>query len=171
MKSNDHPSQSSRFFIPVDGNPVEVSEEVYRAYFQPVWSTRYHAQRHGECRCTRGQLKKCDGVCPGCPFYAARKKVSIDTPISGEDEGLTLGDTLADNTPTAESMLTEKELLNTLYEELDRLDPDGRRICELIMQGKTEREIAAGMGKRQSTVNYQKRRVLSILREALKDYI
>ena len=68
-------------------------------------------------------------------------------------------------------MLTEKELLNTLYEELDRLDPDGRRICELIMQGKTEREIAAGMGKRQSTVNYQKRRVLSILREALKDYI
>ena len=71
MKNSDNPSQSNRYFIPVDGNPVEVSEEVYRAYFQPVWNTRYHAQKHGECRCTRGQLKKCDGVCPGCPFVAA----------------------------------------------------------------------------------------------------
>lgn len=33
-----------------------------------------------ECRCTKAQLWKCDGVCPGCPFYAAGKKVSIDTP-------------------------------------------------------------------------------------------
>lgn len=36
---------------------------------------------------------------------------------------------------------------------------------------KTEREIAADMGKRQSTINYQKNKVFSILREALKDFI
>ena len=73
--------------------------------------------------------------------------------------------------PSAESILMDKELLDTLYDELNRLDPDGRRICELIMQGKTEREIAADMGKRQSTINYQKNKVFSILREALKDFI
>ena len=140
---------NNRFFIPVDGTPIEVSEEVYRAYYQPIWNTRYHAQKNGECRCTKAQLWKCDGVCPGCPFYAAGKKVSIDTPIGGEEDELTLGDTLADDTPSAES----------------------RRICELIMQGKTEREIAADMGKRQSTINYQKNKVFSILREALKDFI
>ena len=65
----------------------------------------------------------------------------------------------------------DKELLDALYDELNRLDPDGRRICELIMQGKTEREIASEMGRLRSTVNYQKNKVLSTLREALKDYI
>ena len=117
------------------------------------------------------ERRKCDGVCPGCPFYAAGKKVSIDTPIGGEEDELTLGDTLADDAPSAESILMDKELLDALYEELNRLDPDGRRICELIMQGKTEREIAADMGKRQSTINYQKNKAFSILREALKDFI
>ena len=79
-------NKDKKYFIPVDGNPIEVSEEVYRAYYQPIWNTRYHAQQNGECRCTKAQLWKCDGVCPGCPFYAAGKKVSIDTPIGGEDE-------------------------------------------------------------------------------------
>lgn len=70
-------NKDNRYFIPVDGTPIEVSEEVYRAYYQRIWNTRYHAQKNGECRCTKAQLWKCDGVCPGCPFYAAGKKVSI----------------------------------------------------------------------------------------------
>jgi len=123
----------------------------------------------------RGQRGNLQGILPahleGCPFYAAGKKVSIDTPIGGEEDELTLGDTLADDASSAESILMDKELLDALYDELNRLDPDGRRICELIMQGKTEREIAADMGKRQSTINYQKNKVFSILREALKDFI
>lgn len=103
MQNND-----KKYFIPVDGTPIEVSEEIYRAYYQPIWNTRYHAQKNGECRCTKAQLWKCDGVCPGCPFYAAGKKVSIDTPIGGEEDELTLGDTLADDAPSAESILTAR---------------------------------------------------------------
>ena len=71
---------------------------------------------------------------PGCPFYAAGKKVSIDTPIGGEEDELTLGDTLADDAPSAESILMDKELLDALYDELNRLDPDGRRICMISSQ-------------------------------------
>lgn len=100
MQNND-----KKYFIPVNGTPIEVSEEVYRAYYQPIWNTRYHAQQNGECRCTKAQLWKCDGVCPGCPLYAAGKKVSIDTPIGGEENELTLGDTLADDVSSAESIL------------------------------------------------------------------
>ncbi len=166
MQNND-----KKYFIPVDGNPIEVSEEVYRAYYQPIWNIRYHARKNGECHCTKAQLWKCDGICPRCPFYAAGKKGSIDTSIGGEDDELTLGGTLADDAPSAESILMDKELLDALYAELNRLDPCGKRICELIMEGKTEREIATDMGKCQSTISYQKRKVLSILREALKDFI
>ena len=161
--------QGKQYYIPVDGELIEVPEEVYRAYYQPIWNTRYHAQKNGECRCTKAQLWKCDGICPGCPYYAAGKKVSIDTPIGGEDDDLTLGDTLTDEAPSPESIAADRELLQALYAELERLDPDGKRICQLIMAGMSEREIAAAMGRRQSTVNYQKRKVLAALREALKD--
>ena len=36
MQNND-----KKYFIPVNGNPIEVSEEVYRAYYQPIWNTRF----------------------------------------------------------------------------------------------------------------------------------
>ena len=83
-------NKDKKYFIPVDGTLIEVSEEVYRAYYQPIWNTRYHAQKNGECRCNKAQLWRCDGVCPGCPFYTASKKLSIDTPIGGENDELTI---------------------------------------------------------------------------------
>ena len=162
-------NEAKKYFIPVDGNPIEVSEEVYRAYYQPIWNTRYHAQKNGECRCTKAQLWKCDGVCPGCPFYAAGKKVSIDTPIGGEEDELTLGDTLADDAPSAESILMDKELLDALYDELNRLDPDGRRICELLMHH-SEHEAANIMGMARSTFKHHWAKIQANLQEKLKEY-
>ena len=162
-------NKEKTYFIPVDGNPIEVSEEVYRAYYQPIWNARYHAQKNGECRCTKAQLWKCDGVCPGCPFYAAGKKVSIDTPIGGEDDELTLGDTLADDAPTAESILMDKELLDALYDELSRLDPEGKRICELLMYH-SEREAADIMGMARSTFKRHWAKIQAELQEKLKEY-
>lgn len=59
--------EAKKYFIPVNGELVEVSEELYREYYRPIWNTRYHARKNGECSCTKAQLWKCDGVCPGCP--------------------------------------------------------------------------------------------------------
>ena len=161
--------KDNRYFIPVNGDPIEVSEEVYRAYYQPIWNTRYHAQQNSECRCTKTQLWKCDGVCPGCPFYTAGKKVSIDTPIGGEDDELVLADTLADDTPTAESILMDEELLKALYDELDRLDPEGKRICGLLMHH-SEREAAEIMGMARSTFKRHWDKIRAELQIKLKDY-
>lgn len=33
--------------------------------------------------------------------------------------------------------MEDRELLKALYQKLQELDPDGRRICELIMQGQS----------------------------------
>lgn len=162
-------NEAKKFFIPIDGTPIEVSEEVYRAYYRPIWNTRYHAQKNGECRCTKTQIWKCDGVCPGCPFYAAGKKVSLDTAIGGEDDDLTLGDTLADDAPTADSILMDEELLKTLYDELNHLDPEGKRICELMMHH-SEREAAAIMGMARSTFKRHWAKIRAVLQDRLKDY-
>lgn len=162
-------NEAKKFFIPVEGQAIEVSEEVYRAYYRPIWNTRYHAQKNGECRCTKTQIWKCDGVCPGCPFYAAGKKVSIDTTIGGEDDDLTLGDTLADDAPTADSILMDEELLKALYDELNRLDPEGKRVCELMMHH-SEREAAVIMGMARSTFKRHWAKIRAVLQDRLKDY-
>lgn len=82
--------EAKKYFIPANEELVEVSEELYREYYRPIWNTRYHVRKNGECSCTKAQLWKCDGVCPGCPFYTAGKKVSLDTVIGGENDELTL---------------------------------------------------------------------------------
>ena len=168
---------SKEFFYPVRkaNNPYEVelvpiSEEVYNAIYPHIWKTRKRMQRSGRCTCPKSMLWMCDADCELCPYHAAGNMVSFDAPLE-DSEDLTLGDTISSDEPTPESLLVDKAVLDALYDELDRLDPDGRRICELIMQGKTEREIAAEMGRLRSTINYQKTKVLSILREALKDFI
>ena len=81
-------------------------------------------------------------------------------------------DDLPDDGPSAQSILEERELLDALVCKLNELEPDGRRICELLLQDKTEREIAAIMGiSQQSTINYKKKKAFEMLRELLRDYI
>ena len=68
-------------------------------------------------------------------------------------------------------IVANKQLLKQLLRLLDEMDPDSRRICELLGQGASEREIAAAFGIRQSTLNYRKNKILAQLRERLKDSI
>lgn len=149
---------------------IPVSEEVYQSIYPEIERTRKRMQRNGNCVCPKSKLWACDADCSVCPYSACGNTVSYDTPLD-DAEGLTLGDTLVSDEPSPEAIAINTALLEALYEELDRLDPDGRRICQFIMEGKTEREMAADLGKRQSTINYQKNRVLDLLREALKDFI
>ena len=155
---------------PYDVQLVPVTEEVYRSVVPEIDRIRKQMQRSGRCVCPKSKLWTCDGDCAICPYSACGNTVSFDTPLD-DAEGLTLGDTLVSDEPSPEAIAMDKALLAALYEELDRLDPDGRRICQFIMEGKTEREMAADLGMRQSTINYQKKRVLDLLREALKNFI
>ena len=168
---------SKEFFYPVrdPNNPyqvekVQIPEEVYKAIYPDIWKALQRMQRSGQCNCPKSLLWKCDADCAICPYRTSGRFISFDTPID-DTEDLTIGDTIASDDPSPEAIALDGALLDALYDELNHLDPDGRYICKLLMQGKTEREIAADMGKRQSTINYQKNKIFSILREALKDFI
>lgn len=168
---------SRQFFYPVRNadNPydvqlVPVTEEVYRSVTPEIERIRKQMQRSSRCVCPKSKLWACDADCAVCPYSTCWNTVSFDAPLD-DTEGLTLGDTLVSDEPSPEAIAMDKALLEALYEGFDRLDPDGRRICELIMAGKTEREMAADMGKCQSTINYQKKRILNLLHEVLKDFI
>ena len=168
---------SRKFYYPVRNmdNPydvqlIPVTEEVYRSVVPEIERTRKQMQRTGRCVCPKSKLWTCDGDCAVCPYSACGNTVSFDAPLD-DAEGLTLGDTLISDEPSPEEIAMDKALLEALYEELDRLDPDGRRMCELVAANCTEREGAAILGISKTAYRYRWAKLREKLAEKLQSYI
>lgn len=149
---------------------VEMDEQVYREYQNPIDAHRKKMQYHARCVCPRSRIWLCDGDCGTCEFCRCGDLVYLDVPLS--EGSWTMSDLIADEASDIEAIIQDRERLQILFQKLDELDPEGRRICELIAEGMSEREIADAMGfKNQSSVNYRKKRVLETLREKLDGLI
>lgn len=151
---------------------VEVTEAQYRAYYRDIWATRKRAQGHHQCMCPRNKQWMCDGDCLVCPFHAAGDNLSLDYTITDKDgnEKSWLED-LPDDRPSAQSVMEDRELLDTLLHKLDELDPEGRRICELVMEGRSERDCGKEMGMARNTFVYKRDKLFAVLADYLKDFI
>lgn len=162
----------SQIYLKAEKRWVSVSEEFHKAYFREIDLFRRKQIRRGFCKCPGSKWWLCDMDCGSCEFQCANSRyISIDAEVGEGDDACAIINTIPDDSVDIEEAMMLAELFTALHEELEKLDPDGKRICELIMQDKTEREIAAEMGLRQSTVNYKKNKAFSVLREALKDFI
>lgn len=104
-----------------------------------------------------------------CPHYAGEGWVYLDDAVPGSDGNITIGDTIASGEDIEEALILS-QLLETLTKELDRLDPTGRKICELVADDNSDRSIAKLLGKAWTTYLYQRDGLYAKLREALKDY-
>ncbi len=131
---------------------VPVTEEVYREYYRPVWRTQKDAQKSGQCICPKDKLWVCDGDCTVCEYHTTGNTVSLDAPMENADgEKFSLLDTLEDPTSSFADVLVDRLLLEQLLDELEERDPEGKRICELIMEGQSEREAAVTLNMARST--------------------
>lgn len=118
--------------------------------------------------CPKSKTWMCDGDCLACEFRATGDNLSLDYTVEdGEGNQKSWADDLPDDTPNAQSIMEDRELLCALYQKLQELDPEGRRICELIMEGKSERDIASALGVSRNTYTYRRDKLLRILREQL----
>lgn len=175
MSNNANPNQPTERAIYLKDlhQWVPVSKTDYDNYYRDINAYRRRQQEHGRCVCPASKRYLCDMDCCTCRFRKGGDEFSLDYTVSDEagNEKSWLDD-LPDDSPSAQSVLEERELLDALLCKLDKLDPDGRRICGLLLQEKSEREIAAIMGiSQQSTINYKKRKAFETLRELLRDYI
>lgn len=174
MKTNENQKSTREYKVYIHRLKtwVEVTEEQYYAYYRDIWATRKRAQSHGQCMCPKSKTWMCDGDCLACEFQAAGDNLSLDYTVEdGEGNQKSWADDLQDDTPNAQSIMEDRELLCALYQKLQELDPEGRRICELIMEGKSEREIASALGVSRNTYTYRRDKLLPILREQLSMYI
>lgn len=122
---------------------VPVTEEVYLAYYRPIWRTQKAAQKAGQCFCPKSKLWICDSDCAVCEYRTAGNTVSLDAPIENADgDKFSLVETIEDPTADFADILVDRLLLKRLLDELAEQDPEGKRICELLMEGRSKTEIA-----------------------------
>jgi DNA-directed RNA polymerase specialized sigma24 family protein len=171
MAENNQEKQY-RIFLKSTQQWVPVSKTDFDNYYRDINTFRRKQQEHGRCVCLRSKWWLCDMDCYTCPYHKGGDTLSLDyTVTDGEGNEKSWLDDLPDDAPGAESVLEERELLDALYRRLDELDPDGRRICELVKRGCSERDSAAELGLSRNTYVYRRDKLLAALSEFLKEFI
>ncbi len=116
---------------------VPVTKSVYQAYRRSLW--REHKQRQA-CRKRETSLEKC---------------------LENREQFISSG-------PSPEKYVEEDDLQWRLYQALAGLSFQERfLICELYLNGKTEREVADALALSHSAVHKQKVKILHQLKESL----
>ena len=162
----------SQIYLKATKQWVPVTEEFHKAYFHEVDLFRRKQIRSGYCNCPSTKWWLCDMNCAECEFSChPGNVVSIDSEIGDGSDACPLADAIPDDSVDIEETMMLAELFSALHSELERLDPDGRRICELIMAGKTEREAASLLGISKTAYRYQWLKLKDYLAKKLQDYI
>lgn len=127
-------------YIWLDGVKVPVTEEVYRAYYRPVW-------REAKQKEVRGDMEYSLDALEDAGFEAVSNDPLVDEIVADK--------LLLDELYAALAELTddERNLIDALY-----------------FREKSERNIAAESGIPQTTINYRKNRLLEWLRKKLKNF-
>lgn len=146
MKTNDN--QSKRIYDKITRTWYEVPEDQYREYDRNRTALRKRMQYRGECFCPRSKWWLCDGNCLDCEFRN-NTTVSLDDPLPGGDG--TLADYVPDGAPLIEEVLSEKAELDQLFERLQELMPEAKRIGELREEGLSDETIADIVGIKRTT--------------------
>ena len=148
---------------------VPVTKDFYVNAYREINRKRRHLQRSGKCCCPRKKLWKCDGDCERCRYHIPEQPLlHLDAPITGSED-ISFGDTIEDDSPLPDDVITDKELLDALFRELAKLDKRSREMCE-IMPTMSEREAAAKMDTPRNTLVYQWKMLKEKLRANLQDY-
>lgn len=158
--------ETKQYYLTIDGQEVTVTEEVYRAYKRPIWAEHKRNDRQKLCQVSdgKGGLKRCTEDCSKCSHTKEGNVLSLD----GLEEA---GYSVEDRAQDVAEIVAEKMLLEELFKALEELDTNGHRICELLMEGCSKREIARIMSIPQSSFEYQFKKLMSSLRKRLEKYI
>lgn len=151
-------NENKSYQIYLNGEFIPVTEEVYKEWYRPIWRTYDNAKRHGCCRCPNWQY--CEGDCGLCDYRQAGDQTSLDQ--WADEYGPVREAYNSDPSVVVERIVIHEELLR----ELDKIDPDGRKIFGLLQDGVDDRKAAEMIGISKSA--YSRRKIK--LREALKKF-
>lgn len=155
---------------------IPTTKEAFDEYYRPINAYRKRQQEHGRCACPPSKRLTCNMDCWTCPYRTGGDESSLNEHAKGigsDGSGEDISECI-DIISSDEDLVydcEQAELMRALHEQLEKLDPVCRRICELVMSGETERSSAQILGMAPRTVGYNRKKAFDILREALKEYL
>lgn len=163
--SNKVKPETKEYYIIIEGQEVPVTDEVYRAYKRPTWAEHKRNDREKLCQVSNGNggLKRCTEDCSNCQHKKEGKVLSLDDLTEKKHK-------MEVHEHDVAEIVVEKVLLEELFKILDELDPKSQRICDLIMDGHSKREIARIMSIPQSSFEYQFKKLMTSLERHLINY-
>lgn len=127
-------------YIWLNGEKIYVSEEVYRAYYRPVWREAKQKETRDDMECSYDFMLEHD-----FDGQAAEDQVLVD------------------------EIVADKLLLDELYAALAELTFDERGLIDaLYFDEKSERELSSETGVPNPTIHSRKNAVLKKLRKLLE---
>lgn len=151
--------KDKKFYVTIDGQEVEVSEQIYHEYKRSLW--REHKRKERASRCYLGN-KRCTGDCKTCQYLREGAPLSLDTMF---DDGLDVADGSC-----LEDVIELKMKIKILHEALNNLDPADRDIITLFAERNSDRKISEKLDRPQTTISYRRKVNLKQLRKYLKDW-
>ncbi len=132
---------NKEWYIWLDGIKVPVSEEVYRTYKRAEWREEKQDAVRKDRECSFDYMTEHD----------------FDGQAVSEQE-------------LVDEIVSDKLLLDELYAALAELTDDERSLIdELYFKEKSERELSKDIGVPQTTINYQKNKILEWLKKKLRN--
>ena len=131
-------------YIKINGELINVSEEVYLTYYRMESRARY--------------LERKD-ILHGKVLYS-----NLDTDETLGEEGI------PDlNSESVEDAVIRRNMADKLHQCMERLPaPERELILEIFFNEKSESQIAKELGTNHQTINYRKQRILKKIQKMLK---
>lgn len=162
-------AEGKTYLLSVNGEKVEVSEEVYRVIKRDEY--RESKRRYRAWRCRDGKGVRCKNKCEECPYYRIGNNptgsvLSIEHLMRDEDKPFDIRDLSTDvELEVARRLLKEDVLkVKAILTERECI------IIEMVMEGDSERKIAQRLGISNSRVHVLKISLFKKLQVALEGY-
>ena len=151
--------ESKQYFISINGKQIQVTEEVYLAYYRSKRRDRYYEQDIKTGTAIRDNAGRVVG-------YAPSKEDSLDRIFNA-------GGDFANNQESIEDSIIRELMSDALHKALDKLpEADRALINELFFSnagdGMTERACAASFGISKTALHARKMKILVKLKNLLE---
>ena len=149
----------------VNGVEIEVTEEVYRVIKRD--EDREAQRRYRAWRCRDGKGVRCKKRCEECEYYLmGNKPMGIEQMVDEEGKGYDI----ADPSANVEVEVARRILRADLHKARLSLSDRDRELFDLLLDEKSEREIANKLGVSNSRAHALKMALFKKLRSLLSAY-
>lgn len=160
-------NQSQRFiYIRSLKEKVPCTEQQFQEFYREATRIRKKEQYYHRCKCPKQFIWACDGDCEKCEHHLGYGLLSLDAPSTEDGSTLLESEELA-APELMEEVISDRILLEQLFQRLRELDPDADKIIEYWKDDSSisDREIAKRLGRKQRTFADQMKKIRTELRK------